>query len=250
MELICQRTSVDVVLFILYHPCRHILWEIGAMKAVILDFDGTLLDSYPRALAQLGMLARRNGLLITEEVRRGMLERWGHTGVEFLQYIFDIDHERAKRVYQDWEAMDTEHPIPLVVGAQETLKWLHAQGYAACVLTSRHRATVIDILGREGLRHYFARITAREDSTFFKPDKRAFTGILQTLARQHVPREECIFVGDTLVDIEAGRNAGIETLVVETGPYRDGHDKTHPVPDTHVIPSIAELPAWIDSRGW
>src|SRR3989344_632661 len=112
------------------------------MDALILDFDGTLLDSYPRAVEQLNTLATRNGLAMTHEAKQRMLERWGHTGVEFLQYVFGIDGERAKCVYRDWEAMDTENPIPLIEGTHRALNCFHERGYTVCMLTSRHSKTV------------------------------------------------------------------------------------------------------------
>lgn len=220
-----------------------------ATKAVIIDFDGTLLDSYAHGLEHLRRIAELNGLAITPDIRQKMVQKWGHTGIEFMQEIFCIDREFAKRLYLDWENLDIEDPIPLVAGARNTLTWLREQRYPVCVLTSRHRKTVMAILARERLQDYFARITAREDSNFSKPDGRAFVGILQTLARQKVPREECLFIGDTFVDIEAGRNAGIRTVVVETGPYREAHYKTHPVPEDHIIPSLKALPSWIGSAG-
>jgi pyrophosphatase PpaX len=215
--------------------------------AIIVDFDGTLLDSYSYAFKHLGWIAERNDLIITPKVRQIMLDTWGLTGVEFLQNAFKIDLEYARHLYHEWEAMDIEDPIPLIGGARETLEWLREQRYMVCMLTSRHRTTVISILARERLQNYFARITAREDSAYSKPDGRAFTGIFQTLTRQKVLKEECLFVGDTFVDIEAGQNAGIKTVVVETGPYRHEHHKTHPVPEDYIIPSIKDLPAWIES---
>ncbi|MCR4334034.1 MAG: HAD family hydrolase [Patescibacteria group bacterium] len=218
-------------------------------QAIIVDFDGTILDSYQDAFKHLDWLAKRNGLSITPEIRQKMEETWGHTGIEFLQNAFGVERERAKRMYQEWEELDNENPIPLVKGVRETLGWFREQCLTVCILTSRHRESVMSILAREGLQNYFARITAREDSAYSKPDGRAFTGTLQMLTRQNVRREECLFVGDTFVDIEAGRNAGIRTVIVETGPYRNGHDKTHPVPENHVIPSIKDLPDWINSMG-
>lgn len=219
------------------------------MEAVIVDFDGTILDSYSYSLKHLGWLAERNGLALTPAIRQTMLNDWGNTGTKFLQNAFGIDRERARRMYLEWEAIDTEDPMPLVKGTRETLDWLHRRGYTVCMLTSRHRTTLMPILTRERLQNHFARITAREDSSYSKPDGRAFTGILQTLARQNVSREECLFVGDTGIDIRAGENAGITTVVVETGPYREAHYKTHPLPEDRIIASIADLPVWINSAG-
>lgn len=218
-----------------------------AIQAVIIDFDGTLLDSYAVGLRHLAETVKRNGLTITPEAEQQIHEQWGHSGIELFETVFGLDREKAQKMYLEWEQLDLDDPIPLVAGAHDTLTWLREQKCPVCMLTSRHRFTVMEILKRERLQNYFACITAREDSNFCKPDGRAFTRILQCLARQNILRKECLFVGDTHVDIEAGRNAELRTVVVETGPYRHGHDKTHPVEADRIIPSIAHLPAW---SGW
>lgn len=216
-------------------------------NAVILDFDGTLLDSYRLGLRQVEALAEQEGLAITPAIREALHRMWGQTGVTYLEEAFGITRDRAKDLFRKWQYMEILEAPEFVDGAQETLDWLREEGYLVCILTSRDRITVTKLLERAFLRGYFAHITAHEDTRFHKPDERAFDGILRELKRHGVPKKQCLFVGDTAVDIEAGRNAGVKTLVVETGPYRYGHHLTHPVPEEHIIGSILELPEWIGS---
>lgn len=216
-------------------------------NAVVFDFDGTLLDSYPTGLKQVEILAEQEGFVITPEIRDTMHRSWGQTSVTYLQEVFGVDRERAKILFRRWQRMEITEQPPLIRGAEETLDWLREEGYLLCMLTSRDRLTVLSLLEHAGLNNHFAHITAHEDTRHHKPDERAFAGVFRELKKHGILKNQCLFVGDTAHDIEAGRNAGIKTLVVETGPYRHGHHLTHPMPEKSIIASVEKLPDWLKS---
>lgn len=220
------------------------------IRAVIFDLDGTLLAStHDFAFKRLEILAARHGLALTPTIRETMLKNWGHAGGAFLENAFGIDSRKATQMYHEWEEFDITDPPPFFDGTKETLAWLSARRMSACLLTSRLRRTTLPILEGAGLLAHFASVTSGDDSPYRKPDARAFDGALAALDTRGVGKSACLFVGDTFVDIEAGRNAGIRTVIVETGPYRHGHHLTHPMPDNHVIASVADLPAWLERVG-
>ena len=216
-------------------------------RAIVVDFDGTLLDSFTFSLKFLERLAEQNDLVFTPEIRKRIVHTWGEVGTKLLQDAFDINEERAKHMYLMWERTELGDQIPFIEGSHKALEWLYNNGFALCMLTSRRRETLIPLLERAQLQKFFMHITAHEDSDYHKPDPRAFADILKTLARWQVTEKECLFVGDTFVDMEAGKNAGIKTIVVETGPYRREHFRAHLVPENSIIASIKYLPAWIES---
>ena len=201
-------------------------------KAVILDFDGTIFDSYGHSFKRIEEIAWKDGLVITPERKAYMLRIWGQTGVAFLQNVFLIDEERATRLYMQWERMDLYDPAPFIKGTHQTLEWLRKKNVAICMLTSRRLKTLLPLLRDSALHGHFAYISAHENNSFHKPDRRAFADIFLALKARNITVSECIFVGDTSTDIEAGRNAGVRTLVVETGPYREAYQQTHPVAET------------------
>lgn len=217
-------------------------------KVIVLDFDGTILDSYRSALSRLELLAKQNNLIVTQEIREKMLRAWGQSGIAFLQNVFSIGRERAESMYQEWEKIDVERPIPIINGTHCTLNWLDAKGLLSCMVSSRHRQTLIPILWLRNLRSYFVHITAGDDTPpYHKPDPRVFAPLFKELGSRGIPKEECLFVGDTATDAEAGMNVGIQTVIVETGPYRENHTE-HRVPEDHVIASIKDLPEWLSQR--
>lgn len=57
----------------------------------------------------------------------------------------------------------------------------------------------------------------------------------------------CVMVGDDIEsDVGGAQNAGMRGLLVHTGKYRDSAVQRSQVRPDAVLPSIAELPAWLD----
>lgn len=69
--------------------------------------------------------------------------------------------------------------------------------------------------------------------------------LLQFLSVTGLAAQDCLMVGDSLHDLDAGRAAGMKTVGVLTGPAT--RDVLTPAADI-VLPSIGELPEWIASN--
>jgi len=151
-------------------------------------------------------------------------------------------------MYTDWEKLDEADLITLIPGTKETLSWLRKNNFLKCLITSRHRDSLLNILDANDLIHEFEIITARQDCPYHKPDPRVFEHSLNGLRANGITKEQCIFVGDTPSDISAGKNAGIETLVVQTGPYLLKHVAEHPMSLGNILQSIDDMPLWIEEH--
>jgi len=219
----------------------------GTIKALILDFDGTLLDSVSVvAMARLETLAESFELPFTPAMREVAIAKLGMTGTTFLCEVFSIGRTLGTEMYRAWEEMDITHPVPLIRGTHETIAWARERQMHLCILSSRYRRTLVHVLKREGLDEYFTRITAHDDDVFRKPNPRALEQILVDLAWYGIAKEKCLVVGDSPYDLEVAREAGIPMVMVKTGHYATHHHKTHPLPASRVIASIAHLPRWIE----
>jgi phosphoglycolate phosphatase len=217
------------------------------IKAAIFDFDGTLVDTYRTGRERLKRHLETHGHTAKPHHWEQAIQRWGQNGPGFLVDCFGMSREEAEAVYNTWEADDAESDIPLIDGAHDAVLWCWENGVVPCMLTSRYRGSLMPILKRANMQNAFYIITAHEDTPHHKPQPEAFNPILECLRIFDIGHTECLLIGDTRFDIEAGQRANIRTLVVETGPYRHGHHLTHPVPETHVVPSIAHFPSWIRS---
>lgn len=219
------------------------------LKGIVYDWDGTLLDSGKHAsLPRLEAVLRSFGYTIDAAVHERMLATWGAPGGSFITHAIGVDEDEAKRIYRAWELVEIETPYPFIEGALDIVESFHRHGLVQSVASSRHRDSLLPSVVRAPIFQTFACISCGDDTPYYKPDPRALEPVLDDFARRGIAREEVIFVGDTIHDIEAGKAAGLRTLVVETGPYRELQAALHPMDECDVIPSIAHLPQWVKTH--
>ncbi len=223
------------------------------IRAVIFDFDGPINDSFRVGLERLEhVVCRRNGIEVTDGTRRKVVELWGLPGAELIEKAFGVPAAVARELYHEWEALDAVggNPVPLVWGARETLVSNQGRGIVNVLLTARGSANITPLLQWHGIERYFSFVEPGDRSGFSKPHPFAFDrplGFLYSLFG--IGRHECIYVGDTVVDVHCSVRAGVEILIVLTGPYRDPRAPLRDgVRRGNVLKSIAELPSWFERR--
>jgi HAD superfamily hydrolase (TIGR01509 family) len=108
-----------------------------------------------------------------------------------------------RRLDEDTEPID---------GCLELLHKLYAGGFKLGIATSSPRA--LPYLDRWGVRHVFEVVIGREDVTERKPHPES---VLRCVAELELEPAEAVYVGDSLIDIEAGQAAGVHTVAVLTG---------------------------------
>src|SRR3989344_3948004 len=203
-------------------PCK--------IRALILDFDGVVNDSFHEGLRRIRNLCAIEEISFGRTQRKNLTELWGLPGKELLMQGLGIPEALADAMYPAWERLDLADPIPLIPGAKETLLWLRRNDFRTALLTSRNRQNIHDIFERIDLTREFSVIATRQDVPYRKPDPRVFDFLLGELSTTHgVAKDECIFVGDTPADLNAGTAAGIRTLLVQTGPYLLRHARNLPI---------------------
>jgi len=219
------------------------------VRAVIFDFDGPINDSFREGLRRIKILCAIHNVRFGREERRRLTEFWGIPGRELLEQGLEISSELSDAMYVEWEKIDLQQPVPLVPSSKDVLYWLRRNRFISALLTTRNRENLTDILERLDLIREFGVISTRQNTSYRKPDPRAFRFVLETLAEKNqIQKENCIFIGDTPADIEAGRLAEIKTLVVQTGPYLLKHTLQYPIKLENLLNSIDELPAWLEEH--
>jgi HAD superfamily hydrolase (TIGR01509 family) len=212
-------------------------------QAIVFDFDGVLANTYqPGFIVEL---ARQHGHKIPDDIHERLHLHWGKVGPLFIEESFDLPAEEAAALYATWERHDQDNDVALMDQAAEMVTTL-ADHYKLCILSSRHRTSLIPVLKRADIFHRFLHITAHEDTLHHKPDPLAFQDILRTLRAFGITKPEMLFVGDTACDLEAGLLVGIDTIIVETGPYPAQRER-HPHHPGFVLPSVLHVPGWLEA---
>ncbi len=181
-------------------------------KVVVLDVDGTLMDTnylhteaWARAFEDAG-----------HRVPRVRLHREVGKGAELLIHEFVDDEETVEEIqnlhseiYE--ELQEYGHPLP---GAKELISSLKERGYEVWFVTSAKD---------EELEHHMQELEAEGNidgvvnSSAVDNPKPAPDIFEETLRRAGATADETVAVGDAVWDVEAAREAGIRTVAVLSG---------------------------------
>jgi HAD superfamily hydrolase (TIGR01509 family) len=201
-------------------------------RAVLLDWDGTLLNSY--AADQRAYLAMFRAIGI--EWGRGEIDR--HYSPDWYRVyraarIPRAEWARADRLWRT--AYKSERPA-LLPGARTVVHRL-VRIFRLGLVTSGSRARVKQQLREfEFTKHFSARVCS-EDSPRRKPDPAPLQMALRLLRAEP---EECVYVGDAAEDIEMARRAGVRAIGV-LGPFPTAARIRAAKPDL-LLNSIREQP--------
>jgi 2-phosphoglycolate phosphatase len=181
--------------------------------AVLFDFDGTLIDSYPAIAASVNFVRQAHELppLSLDEVKqhvgRGPDHLLAHT---VPGYRGEIDVARY-RAHHPTVMLDGTSLLP---GAAEALNVLYQAGKPLGLCSNKPRLFSARLLEHLGLARLFAVVLGPEDVARPKP---APDMIVSALERLRLPAERVLYIGDMTVDIETARAARVAVWVVPTG---------------------------------
>jgi pyrophosphatase PpaX len=213
---------------------------VCVISAVLLDLDGTVLDTTEFFFAAFAHTAKKFGFTIPS--RAEALKLVGPP----LEDLYNGRSEVAIDTLCDTHRTFQEDNLQLLgpfPGAAEVLAALRASGLAIAGVTNRSNRTSEKSLSVAGLLDYFDAVVSAEDSPALKPDPAPLRLALARLGR---PVSEAVMVGDTAADIGAGLALGIPTIAATYGFTGEAIATLGP---TELIHDIRELPAAIRRIG-
>lgn len=189
------------------------------IRAVIFDLDGTLLNTLDDLAGAVNHALTLHGYptRTIDEVRRFVGNGIANLVHRALPDGVDADTEAA--VFADFRTYYADHDLDATApyeGVYEMLAALHAAGISMALVSNKIESAV------ETLRqHFFAdTIAIAVGDHPSRPRKPAPDGTYAALAQLGVSVDEAIFVGDSEVDVDTARNAGMRLLAVTWG-FRD-----------------------------
>jgi HAD superfamily hydrolase (TIGR01509 family) len=190
--------------------------DLSKIHALCFDVDGTLSDTddlyaqkvsryLPRFLFRDPMRAARRFVMWIESPGNALLG---------LADTLGIDNEMIAII--NWMYRHRKHSpkkFMLVPGVDEMLKHLHGR-YPMAVVSARDENGTMAFLYQFDLTKYFDVIVTGLSAKHTKPYP---DPILLAAQKMNVPPEYCLMIGDTTVDIRAGKSAGAQTVGVLCG---------------------------------
>jgi phosphoglycolate phosphatase len=206
-------------------------------QAVLFDLDGTLADTAPdlayalncmrisRQLAALPVAATR---AYTSMGARGLL------GVGLDVTPEHPEYETMRDEFLEIYAANLCRETRLFPGMPELLDELERRGLKWGIVTNKAERYTHPLLKLLGIDHRAACVIGGDTTGKTKPDP---APLFAATARMGIAPRDCIYVGDDRRDVQAGRAAGMKTIVVKFG-YLHGND-----------PETWEADAMIDTPG-
>lgn len=208
-----------------------------ATRAVLFDWDGTLLNSYEADLRAYLSMFHAMGINWTErELARHYSPNW--LRVYRAALLPRSKWSEADRLWT--RAYKLENP-PLLAGARRVVRLL-AQKFDLGIVTSGNRPRVRRQLRQLELASYFSACVCSEDASRRKPHPAPLQLALKRLRRAP---EHCVYVGDTAEDIEMARSAGVRAIGV-LGPFPTAARLRAAKPEV-LLKSVQELPQYLRS---
>lgn len=190
-------------------------------RAVLIDLDGTLVDSAPELAAAVD---RMLGDLGHEPAGLAKARAWVGGGVTALvtRALADAlgrepsDEERAtaRRRFDTYYAEVLGTMGGLYPGVVEGLDRLRGAGVATACITNKVRLFALPLLGALGIAERFDLLVAADMAPALKPDPAPLAFAAEKLG---VAIGDCVMIGDSGVDVAAARAAGCPVWCVRTG---------------------------------
>ena len=210
------------------------------VSAVMIDLDGTLLDTIPDLAAAVNGMFDALGQkplpleTITTYVGKGiprLVERAlardinGHVDPRAMTEALPV----FERVYTEINGRHTT----IYPGVREGLELLRSAGFPLACVTNKAGAFTGPLLERMGLAEYFSLTVAGDTLPRKKPDP---DQLLHACSHFAVPPSCMLMIGDSVNDVQAARAAGCPVFCV---PY--GYDEGHAVQNLEVDAIVGAL---------
>jgi phosphoglycolate phosphatase len=189
-----------------------------AIKAVLLDLDGTLVDSARDLAETLNDLLAEEGLpALTIDAVKGMIGDGGSKLIERGLAATGGDPGRAPallpRFLALYEPRAARH-TGLYPGAAEALARLAESGLSLGLVTNKPHAATLAILDALGLACFFGAVVGGDTLPERKPHP---APLLHAAVRLGAAPDETVMVGDNHHDVAAARAAGMAAILVAWG---------------------------------
>jgi len=178
---------------------------------VLFDFDGTLADTIPLIVASYHHAIGTLGERADERDVRSWI---GRPLEPVLEERYPGRGAHLTDVYRTWNLAHHDDLILAVDGMPALLDDLHAEGARTGVVSSKKTETVRLGLRAVRLDDRIDVIAGQEHTELHKPDP---APLLYAAAQLGVAPDQCVYVGDAVVDVEAARAAGMGAVAVTWG---------------------------------
>jgi phosphoglycolate phosphatase len=212
------------------------------MDLLIFDLDGTLVDS-KLDLAQ-AVNATRSHMGMSPLDHERVYSYVGNGAPVLIRRAMgaqatELEVQEALEFFLEYYREHYLDYTTLYPGVREALDRLRAGGKRMAVLTNKPVRISRAILEGLGVAGHFFQIYGGNSFDLKKPDP---VGVAALMKETGIPADRCLMIGDSSVDIQTARNAGVASCGVTYGFAPE--TLADPAPD-RVVDRMEELADWL-----
>lgn len=212
------------------------------LRCVIFDMDGTLTQTNRLIFDSFNYIAEKYaGRKYSEKEITAM---FGPPEEGALLRI--VSEDRIDEVMKDYLGFYRRHHhelAQLYPGIEELLKFLKGQGIHLALFTGKGTHTTTITLEEFGLTPYFELVVTGNDVVNHKPSSE---GIRKILSHFSLQPNEALMVGDSVADVKASHEAGVEVAAVVWDSY--AKEKVLQMEPDYIFHNVREFSEWLRSR--
>ena len=194
------------------------------ISTILFDLDGTLVDTAPDLGYALNLQLHQHGRAPLSDAAIRPFASHGSRGLIGLGFGITPNDANFLALRDEYLALYdtvlTRSPV-LLAGIAELLQAIENKGLKWGIVTNKPRRFTLRLIESMGLHKRAACIVSGDDAPQPKPSPAT---LLLACEKTGVKPENCMYVGDAERDIQAGRAAGMKTVVALFG-YIDVADK-------------------------
>lgn len=189
------------------------------MKACIFDLDGTLGDTLESLVYSVGKTLEEMGLSqITDDQCRSFIGNGARYLIQHsIEAAGDVGASRLEEGMEVYSRIFDEnctYNAEPYEGIPELLNVLKEKGIKMAVLSNKPHKQTVKVVHAMCGNELFDYIQGQKEEFPRKPDPASVYYVVEQLG---IPLEECLYIGDSEVDVLVGKNAGIKTIAVSWG---------------------------------
>ena len=190
--------------------------DLKAVEAILFDFEGTLVDfqwNLERAVRETSEMLAASGFPV-DRLRAKKYSTLMKEAMEMASEIGQSPDEVRERIGTIYDRFDEDALTrwTLRSEARDLLYRLKTKGIKTGLVSNVGEKTLKRALQKLDLHQLFDVMVTRNDVKTLKPSGE---GLNLALNRLQATKEKALFVGDSLDDIQAAKEAGLKVIVIQ-----------------------------------
>ena len=195
-------------------------------KALLFDLDGTLLDTAPDFITAINKQLKRHGRnpLVGDAIRTSVT----HGSIGIIESVYNIkqDHPEFEPLKEEFLQLyldNISEKTGLFDGLRQVLDSCKERNIPWGIVTNKPLKYTAPLMADLGLDQQSATTICPDHVANPKPDPE---GLILACSQINIAPKNCIYIGDHVRDIQAGKSAGMSTIAAQWGYIEEFEDVT------------------------